>query len=46
MRRDIHVSSGIQTHDLSVWEQEKTIHALDRAATVMGLINNYINNQS
>jgi hypothetical protein len=32
--RDIHASSGIRTHD-PVLERAKTIHALDRAATVI-----------
>jgi hypothetical protein len=31
----MHSSSGIQTNDL-VFERAKTVHALDRAATVIG----------
>jgi hypothetical protein len=30
---NIHVSSGIRTHDLSVLVRTKTIHALNHAAT-------------
>jgi hypothetical protein len=33
---DIHASSGIRTHDPSVREG-KRVHALDRAATVIGI---------
>jgi hypothetical protein len=35
---DIHALSGIQTHDLSVRASEDSswVHALDRAATVIG----------
>jgi hypothetical protein len=32
---DIHALSGIRTHDTSV-RTRKTVHALDRAATVIG----------
>jgi hypothetical protein len=34
MHTDIHASSEIRTHDPSV--RAKTVHALDRAATVIG----------
>jgi hypothetical protein len=36
---DIHVLSGIRSHDPSV--RAKTVHALDRAATVIGVHLNY-----
>jgi hypothetical protein len=38
MHTDIHAFSGNQTHDPSV-QRVKTVHALDRAATVFGLFN-------
>jgi hypothetical protein len=40
---DIRASSWIQTHDSSipVIEREKTVHALDRAATVIGQRHDY-----
>jgi hypothetical protein len=35
---DIHAQSGIRTHDPCVRASDKTIHGLDRAATVMAHI--------
>jgi hypothetical protein len=35
MQTNIHTLSGIQTH-YPVFEQAKTVHALDLAATVIG----------
>jgi hypothetical protein len=35
MHTDIHASSGIRSHDPSVWAGEE-LHALDWAATVIG----------
>jgi hypothetical protein len=35
MQTDIHASSGIRTHDPN-FERAKTVHVLDRVATVIG----------
>jgi hypothetical protein len=39
MHTDIRASSGIQTHDPKVWEDEDS-HALDCAANVIGIASN------
>jgi hypothetical protein len=44
---DSHASSEIRTHDPSVWaDRAKTVHAVDRAATVIGTKRYYIPEKS